>query len=314
MAGQLWTASNGYMATPTLSEKLRNDLQPVCRFTQFCDVEAAIGKNNGETYTWNIYSDVADEAKDVQGLNENAPMPEGNFDVTQGSITIKEFGKAVPYSGKYDDLSEHPVTEIVNKSLKNHAARTLDRIAGAAFDDSILAARSTSATAFDLADDGNFSGTATHALSKAHIRAICVEMEERNIPTFDGENYVGIMRPQTFDPIGLELEAIHQYVDSGWGMIMNGEKGRYNGMRFVTQTNKASMGWTNTDAAYFFGADTVTEAVSCPVELRGKIADDYGRGKGIAWYYLGNFGITHADQTSAQTKAQARIIRWGSTS
>ena len=95
MAGQLWSAANGYMATPTLSEELRNDVQPVSRFTQFCDVEAAIGKNAGETYTWNVYSDVADEASDVTGINENANMPEGNFDVTQGSITVKEFGNSI---------------------------------------------------------------------------------------------------------------------------------------------------------------------------------------------------------------------------
>jgi N4-gp56 family major capsid protein len=302
------------MATPTLSEELRNDVQPVSRFTQFCDVEAAIGKNNGETYTWNVYSDVADTAADIVGLNENDKMPEGNYDVTQGSLTIKEFGKAVPYSGKFDDLSERPVREITNKSLKNHAARTLDRVAHAAFDATILNMTSTSASAATLTDDGTPSGVASNALTKAHLRLISVTMEERNIPTFDGENYVGIMRPATFDPIGLELEGVHQYVDAGWNQIMNGEKGKYNGMRFVTQTNIESEGWTNTDAAYFFGADTVTEAVACPLELRGKIADDYGRGKGIAWYYLGNFGITHADQTSAATKAQARIIKWASTS
>lgn len=314
MAGQLWSGANGYMATPTLSEELRNDVQPVSRFTQFCDVEAAIGKNAGETYTWNIYSDVEDTAADIAGINENESMPEGNFDVTQGSITVKEFGKAVPYSGRYDDLSEHPVREIVNKSLKNHAARTLDRIAHAAFDDTILRLTSTSASAATLTDNGVASGVASNALTKAHLRLITVTMEERNIPTYDGENYVGIMRPATFDPIGLELESIHQYVDEGWGRIVNGEKGRYNAIRFVTQTNIASEGWTNTDAAYFFGSDTVTEVVTCPLELRGKIADDYGRGKGLAWYYLGNSGITHADQTSAATKAQARIIKWDSTS
>ena len=314
MAGQLWQAANGYMATPTLSAKLRNDLQPSTRFIQFCDIEEAIGKGRGETYTWNVYSDMADEASDVEGIPENKIMPEGDFDVTQGSLTMKQFGKSVPYSGMYDDLSEHPVTEIVNKSLKNHAARTLDRVAHAAFDSTILRMTSTSATAATLTDNGVASGTATHALSKAHIRDIAVTMEERNIPTFDGEDYIAIMRPGTFEPIGLELEAVNQYTDSGWGQIINGEKGRYNGMRFVTQTNIASEGWSNTDAAYFFGSDTVTEAVANPLEIRGKIADNYGLGKGIAWYYLGNFGITHADQTNAQTKAQARIIKWDSTS
>ncbi len=312
MAGQLWSAANGYMATPTLSEELRNNVQPVSRFTQFCDVEAAIGTNNGDQYTWNIYGDVADEASDLTGIAENAAMPEGNYNVTQGSLTMKEFGKAVPYSGKYDDLSEHPVREIANKSLKNHAARTLDKVCATQFDASILTATSTSATAFTLQDDATFSGVATNALTKAHVRQLAVAAEERNIPSFDGENYCMIMRPSVFEPIGLELESVNKYVDEGWGQVITGEKGKYNGVRFTTQTNVASKGWANTGAAYLFGSDTVTEAVACPLELRGKIADDYGRGKGIAWYYLGNFGITHADQTSAETKAQARIIRWGS--
>lgn len=95
---------------------------------------------------------------------------------------------------------------------------------------------------------------------------------------------------------------------------MNGEKGNYEAIRFVTQTNIASEGWSVSDAAYFFGADTITEAISIPMELRGKIPDDYGRSKGIAWYSLCNFGITHADDTDAETKKQARIIKWDSTS
>ena len=41
-------------------------------------------------------------------------------------------------------------------------------------------------------------------------------------------------------------------------------------------------------------------------EMRGKIPSDYGRSMGIAWYYLGGFGIVH---TAA---AQARIVKWDS--
>lgn len=59
-------------------------------------------------------------------------------------------------------------------------------------------------------------------------------------------------------------------------------------------------------------ADTVTEAVAVPEELRAKVGEDYGRSKGIAWYALCAFGITHADNTSAETKSQARIIKWSS--
>ena len=66
--------------------------------------------------------------------------------------------------------------------------------------------------------------------------------------------------------------------------------------------------WTNglSDWIFFFGEDTVAEALVVPEEMRGKIPTDYGRAKGIAWYYLGGFALT-------QTQAlQARIIQWGS--
>jgi hypothetical protein len=43
-----------------------------------------------------------------------------------------------------------------------------------------------------------------------------------------------------------------------------------------------------------------------PEEMRGKIPGDYGRDRGIAWYYLGGYGLVH---TAA---AQARIVKWDS--
>ena len=48
----------------------------------------------------------------------------------------------------------------------------------------------------------------------------------------------------------------------------------------ITQTT-----WTNgkSDWIFFFGNDTVAEAVAVPEEMRGKIPSDYGRSKGVAW-------------------------------
>ena len=54
------------------------------------------------------------------------------------------------------------------------------------------------------------------------------------------------------------------------------------------------------------GADTVAEGVALPGEIRGKIPDDYGRGRGIAWYALEGFGLSHPDATNA------RIVKWTS--
>lgn len=57
---------------------------------------------------------------------------------------------------------------------------------------------------------------------------------------------------------------------------------------------------------FFLGGDTVTEAVCVPEEIRAKIPGDYGRSRGIAWYYLGGFGLVHTDPTNA------RVVMWDS--
>jgi hypothetical protein len=91
-------------------------------------------------------------------------------------------------------------------------------------------------------------------------------------------------------------------------MIKNGEIGRYENVRFVEQTNISKASWTNSksDWIYFFGDDTVAEGIAVPEEMRGKIPTDYGRSKGVAWYYLGGFGLVH---TAA---SETRIVKWDS--
>jgi len=255
MAGQLWSGANGYMATPTLSEELRNAVQPLSRFAQFCDWEEALGKENGDVYTWNVHGDTATDCP-ITGLDENVKVPETSFATSQGTVTIKEFGIAVPFSKKYDELSEQPVKAIIQKTLKNSAARTEDRLAHGQFDASLLTGTGGGSGAVTVQTDGTFSGVAV-AMTIAHIKTIADTMQERNIPVFDGENYCSIMRPTTLRPVLTELEGIHQYTAEGWSRIMNGEKGKYEGIRFVTQTNIPSEGYAAGDAAFFFGKNEV---------------------------------------------------------
>lgn len=306
MAGQVWQtdALGGFMWSPNLSRKLRTALQPMVRFRQFCDAREAFGKGKGDTFNWNHYSDVA-----VQGgtLNETDVMPESNFTVSQNSLTVEEYGNSVPFTKKLDDLSEHPVTEIVHKVLKNDARKALDAAANAQFELTPLRAVSTSATAITFTTNGTPSGVPTNAFTDDHSKVIADEMAERDIPTFDGNNYMAIARPTTLRLFKDNLETIHQYVTEGWHVIMNGEKGRHEGIRYVEQTNIASEGWALSDGIFFFGSDTVVEAFSIQEEIRGKIPTDFGRSRGVAWYALLGYGLVHTAQL------QARIIKWDST-
>jgi len=211
MAGQVWQTNSlgGFMFSVNLSRKLRTALQPMTRFRQFCDVREAFGLGKGETFNWNIYSDVG-----VAGgtLLETAQMPESNFTISQQSLIVTEYGNSVPYTKKLDDFSEHPVTEIIQKVLKNDARKTLDTAAFNQFNAALLRFTATSATAGTLTTNGTPSGVATGVLTADHVKVIADTMAERDIPTFDGNNYLAVSRPTTIRAFKDELELIHQYV------------------------------------------------------------------------------------------------------
>ena len=149
-------------------------------------------------------------------------------------------------------------------------------------------------------------------------------MKERNIPAYTADDYYAIAWPTTYRTFKNGLETLHQYTEEGLKMIMNGEIGRYENCRFIEQTNIPKGGaanstthnaFTNTadawdnalsDWVFFFGEDTVAEAIAVPLEMRAKIPSDYGRSKGVAWYYLGGFGLVH---TSVE---EVRVVKWDS--
>ena len=298
------------MWSPNLSKVLRMALQPTVKFRQFADIkDAAVqGKGKGDTFHWNVYQNIATQGGQ---LTEGTAIPQSNFTITQGTMTITEYGNSVPYSGKLDDLSEHPVREIIQKVLKNDAKKALDTAAWAQFNATplqVIATAGTDTSAVTLYTNGTVTGTNNVALGKAHVKNIVDLMKERNIPPYEGDDYFAIAHPTTLRNFKNDLESMKVYVQEGFQMIMNGEIGRYESTRFIEQTNIAKETWTNgkSNWAFFFGADTVAEGIAVPEEMRGMIPQDYGRSRGIAWYYLGGFGLVH---TSA---AQARVVKWGS--
>lgn len=313
MAGQLWTTNTlgGYMYSDQLSDLLRMSVQPLVKFRQFCDAKDATekGLHKGSLFTWNVYSDVATQGTAVA---ETSTVPETNFTVAQGTLTVTEFANSVPFTQKLDNLSKHNVVEVINKVLKLDAKKAFDTEAYTQFAATPLVYVATTATnTGTLYTNATATGTNSIALGKGHVKDIVDTMKERNIPPYANDDYFAVARPRTFRQLKDDLESLHSYVDKGFQMIMNGEIGRFEGVRFVEQTNIANSGFTNAKSgfAFFFGEDTVAEAIVIPEEIRGKLPGDYGRSRGVAWYYLGGFGLVH---TTAMGAAQARIVKWAS--
>lgn len=324
MAGQVWAVNSlgGYLYSRQLSNVLRMAVQPLVKFRQFSDVRDASqqGRKKGDIFTWDVFADVASHGGT---LIETNTMPETQFTVVQGTLTITEAGNSVPYSGKLDNLSKFPVQELVQKVLKNDAVKTFDILAWTQFNQTLLRAIASSGTdtaSITLYTNGTVTGTNSVAFSNSHLKSIVDTMKERNIPAYVADDYYAIAWPTTLRNLKNNLETIHQYSDTGFKLIMNGEIGRYENTRFIEQTNVVkgtgtdgytTTAWTNgkSDWIFFFGNDTVAEAIAVPEEMRGKIPSDYGRSKGVAWYYLGGFGIVHASTT---VPGNARIVKWDS--
>jgi len=325
--GNVWAVdtAGGFMYSDELSNTLRTDMQPMMRYRQFCDATDASSKakHAGDKYHWNIYSDVETQGGVLVAGGatniENNPMPETKFAITQGTLTMVESGNSVPYSGMLDDMSLHPVKQIIHKALKNDANKAMEILAHGQFDATLLVvgpagAAGDSATQIEVSVTGEAGLVATDndaAMTDDHVKAIILEMKERNIPAFDGSNYMCIGRPKSFEQFRIDLEAKSIYVDMGFGMMLNGEIGRsYDGCRFFEQTTIINAGWNKlkSDECYFFGEDTVMEGIIIPEEIRGKIPGDYGRSKGVAWYAINGFGIVH----NVAGAVQNRVVKWGS--
>jgi len=328
MSGQLWSrpSEGGYLWSANLSKTLRMAVQPLTKFRQFANVEDATdsGKHRGDTFNWNVYSDIAQQGTT---LAETEKMPESNFTISQGSLTVTERGNSVPYTGKLETLGEHDVEKIIDKTLKNDARKSFDIAAHEQFnacDYRVGPTSGSSTTAVTFETGGVSTITNAVAMNNAHVKAISDGMKELDVPPAADDDYMCISHPSTLRAFKNALESIHQYTDVGIGKIFRGEIGRYESIRFVEQNQipkggaadsttfdpltKTADAWNGAVSswAFFFGDDTVTEAMVVPEEVRAKIPGDYGRDKGIAWYYLGGFGLVHTGTSNA------RIFKWDS--
>lgn len=330
MAGQLWVTDSlgGFYYSLNLSKDLRMGVQATSKFRQFADIRDAFGKvtRAGQTFTWDT---VPMMSRASRALTETNTVPQGQHTIIQGTLTMNERGFSVPYTGLLEALSQFNVRQPIMKVLKYDAAVDLDCLAWQQFNNTPLRVAATaSADAVTLTTNSTATLTNSVAMSTTNFKSIIDTMKGRNIPAYENGDYYAIARPLALRGFKNTLETLNQYSDKGLTRIMNGEIGRsYEQCRIVEQTTIPAGGaadsttfdpftdtgdaWNVTatgagDWMFVFGEDTVCEAIHTPEEIRAKVPDDYGRSKGVAWYALLGYGITHTNVT------QARILKWDS--
>ena len=293
MGQQLWVTDSlgGFLGNAKLSKQIRFAAQPIQKFRQFCRVKGALGKNRNDTLIFDKVRNI-----DTQGgtLVETDTIPEHQATIGQGTLTITEYGNAIPYSGKLDALAEFDVDNVVTVSLRNDQSKVLDLGVSDQFLACELKYLAVATTSFDLATVASGSAaagseTATTGLNEYHVRKIVDLLKKGSVPFYDGADMCCIGSVDAMS----SLKDAPDWVDAAkYGdpeRLFSGEVGRFYGCRFVeenhvlsnTQGSGADMG-----EAVFFGAEACMEGVAIPEELRAKIPTDYGRSQGVAWYAL----------------------------
>jgi N4-gp56 family major capsid protein len=300
---QLWVTSSlgGYFANAYLSKQLREAAQPLLRFRQFATVKEAFGKGKSATVNFDKVSNVATAGGT---LTETATFSKTNFTVTQGTLTLTEYGNAIAYTGKLEALSQWGVRAPVVRALKNDQAKVLDAAVEAQMDACYYRYIGTATGGGTFSTAGTATATNTSAFNAYHLKTMVDKLLELNAPPYDGDNYFCIGTVSAVRGLYDALEAIWQYTK----YPTNGEVGSYYRTRVVRDTNSMDNTIGSGDVggeAYVFGEDAVLEAVAVPEEIRAE-QEDLGRSLTVGWYALLGFKIIF------QTDPDDRIIKFDS--
>lgn len=301
--GQQIFATNslgGFFTNNQLSKQLRYKAQTMQMFRQFVDVESAAGANRGNKVFFDKISNISTAGGT---LVETDTIPKRNYTITQGTLTMTEYGNSIPFTQKVKTLADIQVPETIRTVLMNDMKVVLDSAAATQFktNDYIATITNTATTTFGSA--GLAVATAGANMSDKNVRDIVDRMKTLLIPRRSDGDYACIASTNSIRGLYDFFEAKAQLTTLG--PIYAGEVGRYYGCRFMEETNFL----VNTDGsnglygeAVFFGADAVREGVAIPEEIRVGIPTDFGRDQAIAWYALLGFQQTWDFSADGQTR------------
>jgi N4-gp56 family major capsid protein len=302
MAQQLWATNSlgGYLSNDVLSKQIRHAAQPLMKFRQFVTPEGAAGKNRGDAVLFNKISNISTAGGT---LSETSTIPKVNYTIKQGTLSVTEYGNAIPFTMKAQTLADVSVPDIVKTVLRNDMAKVLDSAASVVFKTSVYKAAVVNTATTTFSTSGTASATATGNMSDKTVRDVIDKMKVLNIPRYDGENYICIASTNSIRGLYDFFEAKVQ--NTTMKPLFSGEIGQYYGCRFIEETNILSntLGTGSTyGEAVFFGDDAVREGIVIPEDIRIDLPRDFGRDQAIAWYYLGGFVQTWDYSTDTETR------------
>lgn len=289
---QTWGAYSSLINVNELSEYVRSAAQAMLGFAQLCNAPTggALGRNKGDTVQYTYYPDVATAGGE---LDENEEIPSTSVVPIKGTYTIKEYGNAIPWTGKLEDLSRlDPESDFV-QALVNDLKKLENTLAFNEFDASYWIYSPNGASSGYVTNNTPIV-TCADTMDHGELRNIVKKAEKGLIPKFDGEDYVYVTGVDSTDSIVYDTIVTTAVQQTSGKAALNGEIGRVAGCRLVKDSHKCTQigGSTSAtlalDKGYLVGADAVIKEVALAPEIRAE-DKDFGRQVKIAYYFMGAY-------------------------
>lgn len=269
------------------------------------------GRRMGENITLKRVSAIAEPTS--ANLTEGIRIPEDTLTLSTKAITVKEIGRAVPFTSFAEDLSDIDIENTIQGELKRQMTLTLDTKAATAFKATKIKYGITGLASSNIATNGTFAVTSSANMNVFHCEEIRDYLfDTLRAPGFSSDDYIGCFRTLGIRGIKRDpdWEEWHKYTDPT--AKFNSEVGRIEGIRFVETNHNAAFGKVGTASVLgegvVFGADAVVMAEALTPELRAAMPQDFGRQRAVAWYGILEFDVIW-DTGNA---GEAKIVHVGS--
>ena len=279
---------------------------------EFAQPISDFGKGMGESVTMTRIK-AMDEPENAV-LSEGVRIPEDEYEMSTKQITVKEFGRAVPYTSLANDLSEFDITNPIQRKLIEQMTLTFDTRAAQAFKKTKLKLNTTSASAFTLNKTGSFSAQSSSNLKIKHLGMIRDTMyADYFIAPYTDNDYMGVFHTQSIRGLkdDSDWETWHKYTDPE--AKYNSEVGRVEQIRFMETNHQKALGKVGSSSilgeGFIFGQDAIAMAEVMTPELRAAPPSDFGRAHAVAWYGILEFDIIWETANAGEVK----VIHVGST-
>lgn len=263
------------------------------------------GKKKGENVTLVRVATITEPTSGV--IAESSKIPEDVFSLSTVSITVNEYGRAVPFTSLAEDLSEFDIENPIQMRLKEQQKLVLDTACAAAFKTCKVKYAPTSSTAGTFDTDGTMSTTALANLNVFHVEVLADYLwDTLRVPRWSGDDYVAICRTLALRGIKRDPQWESWKIYTTPEAKATGEVGKIEGVRFIQTNHNSALGKVGTGSVLgecvFFGQDAVALAEVQTPELRAAIPTDFGRSKSVAWYGVLEFGLIWDTANAGEAK------------